>query len=103
MNRQPHVGLTVLYYPAKAVEEKDPAFVDQQRLVDHDAEIKANRNDEGPVAAIVTRSFGNGGPDLPCINLSIFPDTGTQIVNRTSVPHQSNSAPGAGYWTYVEE
>src|SRR5689334_19128576 len=102
MNRQPYVGLPVHYIPAKPVQLPDPQHTGKTIEHDVDKEAKSNGNDEGPVAAVVTRCFGNGGPDLPAVNLTIFPDQGGPIV-KSSIPHLSNGREGVGGWKYVDE
>ena len=103
MNRQPYVGLAVLYYPAKAVTTApDPTTPFAKQTQDPDKDVKANGNEDGPVAAFVTRQWGNGGPHIPLINITILPDGG-QPVFRTSVPHESAKAGGNGYWTFIGE
>jgi hypothetical protein len=102
MNKQPYVGQPVHYIPAKPVKVPDPQ--NTGKTIDHDLdkEAKSNSNDDGPIAAVVTRCFGDGGPDLPCVNLTIFPDQGSPIV-RSSVQHVSNGQSGAAGWRYTEE
>ncbi|HEY4207964.1 MAG TPA: hypothetical protein VGM31_14170 [Puia sp.] len=104
MNRQPHVGETVLYYPAKSFTSvPDPNNPFAKKVEDPDKDVKSNGNEDGPVAAIVTRQWGNGGPAIPLINLTILPDQGAPVY-RASVAHASNKvADGQAHWTYLNE
>lgn len=100
MNKQPHTGQPVLYFPAKAFKTADSQST-ALKEVDPDKDVKSNNNEEGPVAAIVTRVFGKG-PELPCINLTVFPDQGTPVC-RSSVAHDSNKGDGQASWRYTDE
>lgn len=73
------VGNTVKYFPVK----------------EGDADVKTNGNNEGPIAAIVTRVWGD---DQLC-NLMVFPDHG-QPVTKSSV-HQNSSKLGEEFACYV--
>lgn len=71
-NREPKIGETVLFTP-------NP----------DDTVARSNHNNDGPIAAIVTRVWSS-----VCVNLKIIPDCGP-MQDRTSVTHKS--ANSAGY------
>lgn len=77
--KTPKVGETVLFYP-------NP----------DDAVAKSNHNEDGPIAAIVTRVWSS-----ICVNVKIIPDHGP-MQDRSSVVH-SSANPAGYHFKFMED
>jgi hypothetical protein len=77
--RMPKIGEPVLFIP-------NP----------DDAVAKSNHNDEGPIAAIITRVWSS-----VCVNIKIIPDHGP-MQDRGSVTHASAN-PAGYHFKFMEE